>query len=81
MKIAQHKSDILSPKPVEMGFTVGKDLEYAAVPVVGSDTKLAIVYNAQILKVCRNRKSALNFIQKHKKAEQYRRAGANGPLG
>jgi len=70
MKLTQQKSDILDPKPSEQGFIVGKysdPLMYAAVPVAGSDTKLAIIHQGNILKYCRNRQSALNFIKKRSK--------------
>ena len=70
MKIINHKSNILDPKPTEQGFIVGKHsdpLMYAAVPVAGSTTKLAIIHQGNIIKYCRNRQSALNFIQKRSK--------------
>ena len=69
MKLTQHKSDILDPKPVELGFTIGKNMEWAAVPVGGSDTKLAVIHDGKVLKVCRNRKSAINFIEKYSKTK------------
>jgi hypothetical protein len=70
MKLTQQRSDILDPKPTEQGFIVGKyddPLMYAAVSVAGSDTKLAIIHQGNVIKYCRNRKSAINFISKHKK--------------
>jgi|TARA_R100001463_G_scaffold59436_1_gene111735 hypothetical protein len=72
MKITQNKSDILDPKPVEQGFIVGKyddPMMYAAVPIAGSNTKLAVVHQANVLKVCRNRQSAVNFIERHRKGK------------
>ena len=69
MKIINHKSNILDSKPVEMGFTIGKNMEWAAVPVIGSDTKLAIIHGGKVLKICRNRKSAISFIKKHSKTK------------
>ena len=72
MKIIQNKSDILYPKPVEQGFIVGKyddPLMYAAVPIAGSNTKLAVIHQANVLKVCRNRQSAVNFIERHRKGK------------
>jgi len=72
MKLTQSKRDILNPKHVEQGFIVGKyddPLMYAAVPIAGSDTKLAVVHQAKVLKVCRNRQSAINFIEKHRKGK------------
>ena len=70
MKIEQQKSGILDPNPVEQGFIVGKyddPMMYAAVPIAGSNTKLAVVHQANVLKVCRNRQSAINFIDRHKR--------------
>ena len=72
MKLKQNKSDILDPKPVEQGFIVGKyddPMMYAAVPIAGSNTKLAVVHQANVLKVCRNRQSAINFIERHRKGK------------
>tara|TARA_B100000035_G_scaffold115391_1_gene97783 strand:- start:1081 stop:1320 length:240 start_codon:yes stop_codon:yes gene_type:complete len=72
MKLTQTKSDILHPKPVEQGFIVGKyddPMMYAAVPIAGSSTKLAVIHQGNILKVCRNRKSAVNLIERHKKGK------------
>ena len=72
MKLKQNKSDILDPKPVEQGFIVGKyddPMMYAAVPIAGSNTKLAVVHQANVLKVCRNRQSAVNFIERHRKGK------------
>ena len=67
-------SNILDVNPGPLSFTVGDwdngDLFYAAVPVAGSKTKLAIVYQGNILKVCRNRQSALSFIDKHKSSKK-----------
>ena len=72
MKITETKRSILDPKPVEEGFIIGKytdPLMYAAIPMCGSDTRLAIIHQGQQLKICRNRKSALNFIAKHSKGK------------
>ena len=72
MKVTQNKSDIFDPKPVEQGFIVGKyddPLMYAAVPIAGSNTKLAVIHQANVLKVCRNRQSAVNFIERHRKGK------------
>ena len=72
MKLKQNKSDILDPKPVEQGFIVGKyddPMMYAAVPIAGSNTKLAVVHQANVLKVCRNRQSAINFIERHRRGK------------
>ena len=67
MKLTQQKSDILDPKPSEQGFIVGKyddPLMYAAVPIAGTDKQLAIIHQGNVIKYCRNRQSALNFIQR-----------------
>ena len=67
MKLTQQKSDILDPKPTEQGFIVGKyddPMMYAAIPVAGTDKQLAIIHQGNVIKYCRNRQSALNFIQK-----------------
>ena len=72
MKITETKRSILDPKPVEEGFIIGKytdPLMYAAIPMCGSDTQLAIIHQGQQLKICRNRKSALSFIAKHSKGK------------
>ena len=70
MKLEQQKTTILDPKPVEEGFIIGKyddPMMYAAVPIAGTDKQLAIIHQGNVLKYCRNRKSAINFINKHKK--------------
>jgi hypothetical protein len=72
MKLTQTKSSILEPKPVEEGFMVGKyedPLCYAAVPIVGSTTQLAIIHQGRVIKECRNRQSAINFIERHRKGK------------
>jgi len=64
---------ILDAKPVEIGFLVGKNWEdpnlYAAVPIIGSDTQLAIIHQGRCIKECRNRQSAINFIERHRKGK------------
>ena len=70
MKLIQTKGSILEAKPVEEGFMVGKyedPLCYAAIPLLGSNTKLVIIHGGKQLKTCRNRKSAVNFIERHKR--------------
>ena len=42
---------------------------YAAVPIAGSNTKLAIIHQGRVLKECRNRQSAINFIERHRKGK------------
>ena len=76
MKIDQQKTTILDPKQIEEGFMVGKyedPLCYAAVPVAGSVTQLAIIHQGSVIKYCRNRQSALNFIERHKKKKSVAR--------
>tara|TARA_Y100001936_G_C15773004_1_gene507244 strand:+ start:169 stop:420 length:252 start_codon:yes stop_codon:yes gene_type:complete len=62
-------SNILDPNPGPLSFTVGDwnnaDLFYACVPIKGK--KLAIVHQAQIIKICRTAQSARNYITKHQK--------------
>ena len=70
MKLIQQRSDILDPKPTEQGFIVGKyddPMMYAAVPIAGTDKQLAIIHQGNVIKYCRNRQSALNFIQRQSK--------------
>ena len=72
MKLIEQKTTLLDPKPVEEGFMVGKyedPLCYAAVPVIGSTTQLAIIHQGSVIKYCRNRQSAINFIEKHRKGK------------
>lgn len=72
MKLTQTKTSILDPKPVEEGFIVGKYTDsscYAAVPLGNSATKLMIIHEGKQLKICRNRKSAINFIKRHCKGK------------
>ena len=63
--------NILNPKYITSGFLVGKSWEdpdlYAAVPLMGSTTHLAIIHNGNQIKTCRNEKSARKFIWDHKK--------------
>ena len=62
---------ILDAEPEEIGFLVGKNWDdpelYAAVPLMGSKTQLVIIYKGEQLKTCRNRQSAQNFINNHRK--------------
>ena len=44
MKLTEHRSDILDAKVRELGFIVGKEDEYAAIPLTGSETKLVIIH-------------------------------------
>ncbi len=72
MKITETKRSVLEPKLIEEGFIMGKYDDpkmYAAIPIAGSDTKLVVIHQGKQLKICRNRKSALNFIAKHSKGK------------
>tara|TARA_Y100001968_G_scaffold96703_1_gene86681 strand:+ start:366 stop:569 length:204 start_codon:yes stop_codon:yes gene_type:complete len=40
---------------------------YYAIPVMNSTTKLAIVYEGEIIKYCRNEQSARNYVNNHRK--------------
>ncbi len=51
-------------KDCEHGFATRDG--YYGVPVMGSNTKLAIVHNGAIIKTCRNEQSARNFITNHR---------------
>ena len=73
MKITYTRTSLLDAVPYEEGFIVGKYDDpkmYAAVPIANSTTKLAVVLQANVLKVCRNRQSAINFIDKHKRSRK-----------
>jgi len=62
---------ILNSEYITSGFLVGKSWEdpdlYAAVPLMSSKTKLAIIYHGHQIKTCQNEESARKFIQEHKK--------------
>ena len=80
MKQTQVKGSILDPKPVEEGFMVGKyedPLCYAAVPIMGSTTHLAIIHQGRVIKECRNRQSAMNFIERHRKGKSVAKLPVN----
>ena len=49
-------------KDTEHGFAT-KD-GYYAVPVMGSNTKLALIHNGAIIKICRNETSALTLVDR-----------------
>lgn len=61
-------SNILDANPGPLSFTVGDWNDpigfYAAVPC---NKGLAIVNQAEVIKVCRNTQSARNYITKHQK--------------
>jgi hypothetical protein len=52
------------------GFTVGKDLAYAAIPYgPGGNSGYIIIHNGQQLeKVCKTEGSARNYIEAHRKS-------------
>ena len=52
-------------KECEQGFATNDG--YYAVPILGSKTKLMVIYNGEHLKECRNETSARNYITRHKK--------------
>tara|TARA_B100001559_G_scaffold267376_1_gene234159 strand:- start:4103 stop:4363 length:261 start_codon:yes stop_codon:yes gene_type:complete len=62
-------SSILDAHPGPLSFVVGDwdDAKtfYAAVPINGN--KLAIIHQANVIKICRTAQSARNFISKHQK--------------
>lgn len=73
MIIINHNSSILNPVNQETGFMVGRYEEpncYAAVPIGGSTTRLAIIFQGKVIKECRNRQSAVNFIDRHMKSNK-----------
>ena len=54
-------------KDCEHGFATNDG--YYAVPIMGSSSKLGVIHEGELLKVCRNESSARNFILKHKKSK------------
>jgi hypothetical protein len=50
------------------GFTVGKDMEYAAIPY-GKKGYIIIHKGQQLEKICRTEASARKFIDDHKKGK------------
>jgi len=53
MIIINHNSSILNPVNQETGFMVGRYEEpncYAAVPIAGSTTRLAIIFQGKVIK-------------------------------
>jgi hypothetical protein len=55
-------------KDCEQGFATNDG--YYAVPIMGSNTKLMVIHEGELLKECRNESSARNFILKHKKSKK-----------
>ena len=62
-------SHILDCKPGPLPIIVG-DGHLVAIPLVGSTTKLVVVHNGVVVKVCRNRQSAMTLINKLKKKKR-----------
>ena len=54
----------LSPKGGQPEGYVNKDGTWAAVPVMGSDTKLCIIHNGEQMHIARNYKDAMSYIKK-----------------
>ena len=54
-------------KDCEYGFATNDG--YYAVPIMGSSSKLGVIHEGELLKVCRNESSARNFILKHKRSK------------
>ena len=55
-------------KDCEHGFATNDG--YYVVPIMGSSSKLGVIHEGELLKVCRNESSARNFILKHKKTKK-----------
>lgn len=62
-------STILDCKPGPLPIIEG-DGYLVAIPLAGSTTKLVVVHNGNIVKVCRNRQSAMTLINKLKKKKR-----------
>ena len=54
-------------KDCEHGFATNDG--YYAIPVMNSTTKLIVIHEGLQLKVCRNEKSARNFVKNHRKSK------------
>ena len=54
-------------KDCDRGFATNDG--YYAVPIMGSNTKLGVIHEGEMLKVCRNETSARNFVKAHKKSK------------
>ena len=68
MKYLQYEHpEILDAEPGSPGFVIGTKWDdentIAAIPVMGSKHKLAIIFGGQCVKECRNLSSAQNFIR------------------
>ena len=62
-------SHIFDPNPGPMSFTIGDVTDaksfYACVPI--NNNRLAIVHQANVIKICMTTQSARNYITKHQK--------------
>jgi len=72
LKFLQHEHPyIFDAKPGSPSFVIGdhwKDENiYAAILIVGSKHRLAIIHGGRVIKECRNLSSAQNFIRSHSK--------------
>ena len=56
--------DIFDPDGGQPEGWVNKDGSWAAIPVMGSKKKLAIVHNGEWMKTCRNYNEAVSYIKK-----------------
>jgi len=65
MSFHHTNSNILDTKPGVLPIVIDENL--VAIPVAGSTTKLMVIHNGQPVKVCRNRQSALDLIDKLRK--------------
>ena len=54
-------------KDCDRGFATNDG--YYAIPIMGSKTKLGVIHEGEMLKVCRNETSARNFVKAHKKSK------------
>ena len=52
-------------KDCDRGFATNDG--YYAVPIMGSNTKLMVIHEGELLKECRNESSPRNFVKAHKK--------------
>jgi len=66
MSFQYTNSHILDSHPGPLPIVVGNGY-LAAIPLVGSTTKLVVIHNGTPVKICRNHKSAATLINKLKK--------------
>jgi len=68
MSFPYTNSNILDTKPGVLPIVVDENL--VAIPMSGSTTKLMVIHNGTPVRVCRNRQSALNLIDKLRKRKK-----------